>query len=107
MKITNAQLKKLILQELHDVTSPPGYQQSQSDIGFRTGPFANLVTVTSDTLDRLADVIRDSENLEKMDLEGLKNNELQRLVDKIGFIESVIDAKLKGTAVRGGAEGYE
>jgi hypothetical protein len=107
MKITKAQLKKLILNELHDVTTPPGYQQSLSNIVFRTGPFTNLVTVTSDTLDRLIDVIRDSENLENMDLEGLKNNELQKLMDKIGYCESVIVAKLEGKAIHSGAEGYE
>jgi hypothetical protein len=104
MKITKTELRKLILQEL-DTTSVPGYQQSLQNIAFRTGPFTNLITVTSDTLDRLIDFIRDSEDLEKMDLEGLKNNELQRLMDKIAYLESVIDAKLKGTVHN--TQGYE
>ena len=66
------------------------------------------MTVASDTLERLTNVIRDSEDLEDMDLEGLKNNELQKLMDKIGYLESVIDAKLEGTALRhNSTEGYE
>tara|TARA_R110002153_G_scaffold223914_1_gene376491 strand:+ start:47 stop:403 length:357 start_codon:yes stop_codon:yes gene_type:complete len=108
MKITKAHLEKLILQEFHDVTTPPGFQNNLSNIIYRTGPFTNLVTVASDTLERLTNVIRDSEDLEDMDLEGLKNNELQKLMDKIGYLESVIDAKLEGTALRhNSTEGYE
>jgi len=107
MKITRSELKKLILQELLDVTSVPGHQQSQVDMQFRTGPFTNLISVTSDTLDRLEDVIRDSGDLKKQDLEGLKNNELQKLMDKIGFITATIDAKIQGKAVHSNAEGYE
>ncbi len=106
MKITKTKLRQLILQEL-DTTSVPGYQQNLQNIESRKGPFTNLITVTSDTLDRLIDVIRDSENLEDMDLEGLKNNELRKLMDKIGYCESVIDAKLEGKAIHSGAEGYE
>ena len=42
-----------------------------------------------------------------MDLEGLKNNELQKLMDKIGYCESVIDAKIKGTALQSAGAGIE
>ena len=96
MKITKTQLKKLILNELHDVTSTPGYQDNLSNIAFRTGPFVMLTQAVFDTLDRLEESIRMSSELEKMDLNGLKNNELQRLRDKISFIEGAIDAKLEG-----------
>ena len=104
MKITKTKLRQLILQEL-DTTSVPGYQQNLQNIESRKGPFANLVTVASDTLDRLIDSIRDSEDLKKMDLEGLKNNELQRLMDKLGYLESVIEAKLEGRIHN--TQGYE
>ena len=40
-----------------------------------------------------------------MDLEGLKNDHLKRLKDKIAFIESVIDAKIQGKLQN--TEGYE
>ena len=104
MKITKSEIKKLILQELH-TTTVPGYQGNLLDIEYPTGAFSNLTNVVADTLDRLTDSIRDSEDLEKMDLEGLKNNELQRLMDKISYIESVIDAKLAGRVHN--TQGYE
>ena len=97
MKITKKQLKELILQELKTTVAFPD-QEYQHVIHSRVGPFTSLVTTASDTLKRLEDSIRDSENLEDMDLESLKNDHLQRLRDKIGFIESVIDAKLDGKA---------
>ena len=98
------QLKELILQELKTTVAFPD-QEYQYIIHSRVGPFTSLVTTASDTLKRLEDSIRDSENLEDMDLESLKNDHLQRLRDKIGFIESVIDAKLDGKAQN--TEGYE
>jgi hypothetical protein len=104
MKITKKQLKELILQELKTTVAFPD-QEYQYIIHSRVGPFTSLVTTASDTLKRLEDSIRDSENLEDMDLESLKNDHLQRLRDKIGFIESVIDAKLDGKAQN--TEGYE
>jgi hypothetical protein len=104
MKITKKQLKELILQELKTTVAFPD-QEYQYIIHSRVGPFTSLVTTASDTLKRLEDSIRDSENLEEMDLESLKNDHLQRLRDKIGFIESVIDAKLDGKAQN--TEGYE
>ena len=104
MKITKKQLKELILQELKTTVAFPD-QEYQYIIHSRVGPFTSLVTTASDTLKRLEDSIRDSENLEKMDLESLKNDHLKRLRDKIGFIESVIDAKLDGKAQN--TEGYE
>ena len=104
MKITKPELKKIILQELHDVRGRPSDQQSVVNTAFRTGPFGNLVTVASDTLDRLIDVIRDSEELAKSDLEGLKNNECQKLMDKIGYLESVISAKINDRAQKNSAQ---
>ena len=104
MKITKKQLKELILQELKTTVAFPD-QEYQYVVHSRVGPFTSLVTTASDTLKRLEDSIRDSENLEDMDLESLKNDHLQRLRDKIGFIESVIDAKLDGKAQN--TEGYE
>ena len=104
MKITKKQLKELILQELKTTVAFPD-QEYQYVVHSRVGPFTSLVTTASDTLKRLEDSIRDSENLEDMDLESLKNDHLKRLRDKIGFIESVIDAKLDGKAQN--TEGYE
>lgn len=104
MKIKKSQLRELILQELKTTVSFPD-QEYQYVIRSRVGPFTSLVTTASDTLKRLEDSIRDSENLEKMDLEGLKNDHLKRLKDKIAFIESVIDAKIQGKLQN--TEGYE
>ena len=69
---------------------------NRRNIEFGTGPFATLVRTTFETLRRLEDVVRTSGDLKKMDINGLKDNELLRLKDKISFIESFIDAKLKG-----------
>ena len=104
MKIKKSELSKLILQELKTTVAFPD-QEYQYIIHSRVGPFTSLVTTASDTLKRLEDSIRESENLEKMDLEGLKNDHLKRLKDKIAFIESVIDAKIQGKLQN--TEGYE
>ena len=85
----------MILQEL--ISTVSGNDQiNRRNIEFRTGALANLTRQAFKTLGGLEDSIRESGDLEKMDLEGLKDNELLRLKDKISFIESFIDAKLKG-----------
>ena len=104
MKIKKSELSKLILQELKTTVAFPD-QEYQYIIHSRVGPFTSVVTTASYTLKRLEDSIRESENLEKMDLEGLKNDHLKRLKDKIAFIESVIDAKIQGKLQN--TEGYE
>ena len=104
MKVTKSQLRKLVLQELKTTLAFPD-QEHQYIVHSRVGPFTSLITTASDILKRLEDTIRDSENIEKMDLEGLKNDHLRRLKDKIGFIESVIDAKMQGKTQN--TEGYE
>ena len=69
---------------------------NRRNIEFGTGPFATLIRTAFETLERVEDSIRSSSNLEKMDLNGLKDNEVERLRDKISFIESFIDEKLEG-----------
>ena len=71
MKIKKSELRKLILQELKTTVAFPD-QEYQYIIHSRVGPFTSLVTTASDTLKRLEDSIRESENLEKMDLEDIK-----------------------------------
>ena len=104
MKITEKSLRAMILQELYNVASPKDYKNARN-IQYRTGPFVMLTQTIFESLDRLEDSIRMSGDLEKMDLNGFKNNELQRLRDKISFIESTIDAKLDGKIDNN--EGYE
>ena len=95
MKVTKKSLKDMILKELISTVSGTD-QVNRRQIQNRTGPFVMLTQAVFDTLDRLEESIRMSSELEKMDLNGLKNNELQRLRDKISFIEGAIDAKLEG-----------
>ena len=94
----------MILQEL--VSTISGKDQiNRRDIQNRTGPFVMLTQAIFENLHRLEESIRMSGDLEPMDLNGLKNNELQRIMDKIGYIESMIDAKLEGKIDDN--EGYE
>ena len=95
MKIDKKKLKDMILQELINTMSGKD-QENRVNLQYRTGPFFRLVQAACENLDRLEDSIRLSEDLKNMDLNGLKNNELQRLKDKIAFVESAIDAKLSG-----------
>ena len=95
MKIDKKKLKDMILQELISTMSGKD-QENRVNLQYRTGPFFRLVQAAFENLDRLEDSIRLSEDLKNMDLNGLKNNELQRLKDKIAFVESAIDAKLSG-----------
>ena len=69
--------------EQHTTTTSEAYSSKPSNLKKKAKLDA--------ALKRLEDSIRDSENLEDMDLESLKNDHLQRLRDKIGFIESVIE----------------
>ena len=62
MKIKKSELRKLILQELKTTVAFPD-QEYQYIIHSRVGPFTSLVTTASDTLKRLEDSIRESENL--------------------------------------------
>lgn len=103
MKITEKALRQMILQELINTVSGKD-QVNRRIMMYRTGPFTNLTRTAFETLDRLEDSIRKSSDLENMDLEGLKNNELQRLIDKIEFIKSACDAKLQGKI--NGDDGY-
>ena len=95
MKITEELLETMILQELISTVSGKD-QMNRRNIQYRTGPFHRLTQAAFKNLDSLEDSIRVSGDLEQMDLNGLKNNELRRLRDKISFIESTIDAKLSG-----------
>ncbi len=95
MKITKKSLQTMILQELISTISGKD-QTNRRNYQNRTGPFVMLTQTIFESLHRLEESIRMSGDLEVMDLEGLKNNELRRLVDKIGYIESMIDAKLEG-----------
>tara|TARA_Y100000593_G_C4163012_1_gene262999 strand:- start:128 stop:439 length:312 start_codon:yes stop_codon:yes gene_type:complete len=103
MKITEKALRQMILQELINTVSGKD-QVNRRIMMYRTGPFTNLTRTAFETLDRLEDSIRKSSDLENMDLEGLKNNELQRLIDKIEFIKGACDAKLQGKI--NGDDGY-
>tara|TARA_R110002124_G_scaffold209608_2_gene376160 strand:- start:226 stop:558 length:333 start_codon:yes stop_codon:yes gene_type:complete len=96
MKITKKELKELILQEFLNTTVPVRDQPNKVDIQFRTGPFTSLVSTAWDTLNLLEESIRNSGDLKTQDIEGLKNNELPRLMLKIGMIEGAIKAKLEG-----------
>ena len=95
MKITEELLQDMILQELISTVSGKD-QINRRNIQYRAGPFHRLTQAAFQNLDRMEDSIRASGDLEQMDLNGLKNNELRRLRDKISFIESMIDAKLSG-----------
>ena len=95
MKITEELLQDMILQELISTMSGKD-QENRVSLQYRTGPFFRLVQAAFENLDRLEDSIRLSEDLKDMDLNGLKNNELQRLKDKIAFVEGAIEAKLSG-----------
>ena len=95
MKITRKMLEDIILQELISTVSAKD-QMNRRDIQYRTGPFHRLTQAAFQNLDRLEQSIRLSGDLKPMDLNGLKNNELKRLKDKISFVESLIDAKLEG-----------
>tara|TARA_R110000824_G_C15039570_1_gene660260 strand:+ start:353 stop:655 length:303 start_codon:yes stop_codon:yes gene_type:complete len=94
MKITEELLQDMILQEYSTVSGKD--QINRKNIQYRTEPFHRLTQAAFENLDRMEDSIRASGDLEQMDLNGLKNNELTRLRDKISFIESMIDAKLSG-----------
>ena len=83
------------LSQLEDSIRESG-NLNRRNIEFGTGPFATLIRTAFETLERVEDSIRSSSNLEKMDLNGLKDNEVERLRDKISFIESFIDEKLEG-----------
>jgi hypothetical protein len=104
MKITEKSLRAMILQELLSTVSPKDRINTRN-IQYRTGPFVMLCQTVFESLGSLEDSIRMGSDLEKMDLHGFKNNELQRLRDKISFIESMIDAKLEGKIDDN--EGYE
>ena len=103
MKITEKVLREMILKELINTVSGKD-QVNRRIMMYRTGPFTNLTRTAFETLHSLEDSIRNSSNLEDMDLEGFKNNELQRLIQKIEFIKSVCDAKLQGKI--NGDDGY-
>ncbi len=94
MKITEELLQAMILQEYITVSGKD--QENRKNIQYRTSPFHRLTQAAFQNLDKMEDSIRVSGDLEQMDLNGLKNNELRRLKDKISFVESLIDAKLSG-----------
>jgi len=95
MKITRENLKNMILQEMATTLSPKD-NKNRMNVMYRNGPFKMLVQSVWDTLDKLEESIRQSGDLEPVDLEGLKNSDLQRLNDKLQIIYSVIDHKLAG-----------
>ena len=104
MKITEEVLKAMILEAL--ISAETGKDQiNRRDIQYRTGPFHRLTQAAFENLSSLEDSIRVSGDLKPMDLNGLRNNELRRLKDKISFIESTIDAKLSGKVEK--PENYE
>ena len=95
MKITKTTIREMILQEMATTISPKD-RENRTILQYRTGPFQMLCQTAWDTLDQLEESVRMSTDLEQMDLEGFKNNELRRLKDKIGMIEGMIDAKMLG-----------
>jgi len=95
MKITRNRLREMVIQELLNKSIDYGGDEViRSD--FRSSKFDEDTDRIKALLDDMESIIRDDEQLEKQDLEYLKNHNLVMLQDKISFIEGAIAAKIDG-----------
>ena len=95
MKITKSQLKKIIIQELNGAYGEAdGPELARSD--FQSTNFEQDVTRILAMLDDMETIIREDKLLKPQDIEYFKNYHLDNLMNKIGFLEGVIDARLGG-----------
>ena len=95
MKITKSRLKKIIIQELHGAYGEAdGPELARFD--FSGTNFEQDVTRILGLLEDMETIIRENKLLKPHDIEYFKNHHLDNLMRKIGFLESVIDARLGG-----------
>ena len=95
MKITRNRLREMVIQELLNKSIDYGGDAViRSD--FRSSKFDEDTDRIKALLDDMESIIRDDEQLEKQDLEYLKNHNLVMLRDKIDFIEGAISARIDG-----------
>jgi len=95
MKITKKSLREMVIQELtNDYLDYGGEEVVRSD--FRSSKFDEDTERIKGLLDDMESIVREDRQIETQDLEYFKNHHLVMLMDKIGFLEGAINARLGG-----------
>ena len=94
MKITKSELKEIVLQEISDRLSSIDNPVAVLN-DYETEVFDNYVNAVTVNLTQLEKIIREDETLNREDFVYFKEKVLDDVYQKIAFVESAIDSRLK------------